>query len=198
MDRTFCYPIRHCYGPVLVSIPFCTPSPTPSGNSSNTLLSVLSGPVADTVVTKIAKRRKGIREAEFGLANMVIPFICGIAGCFVFGYAGQSNVHWSVLLLGNFFVVFGFLCIMIAVNVYIVESYPQWAGPVLVNVSSMRIIIAFFLASEATTWVAEKGLLATFAIYAETMIVISLGIPILWFTGKKLRVWTGGKVKKAT
>lgn len=85
---------------------------------------------------------------------------------------------------------------MIAVNVYIVESYPQWAGPVLVNVSSMRIIIAFFFASEATSWVAEKGLLATFAIYAETMIVIAIGIPVLWFTGKKLRKWTGGKVKQ--
>lgn len=138
-----------------------------------------------------------MREAEFGLANMIIPFLFGIAGCFVFGYAGQSNVHWSVLLLGSFFVVLGFLCIMIAVNVYIVESYPQWAGPVLVNVSSMRIVIAFFLASEATSWVAEKGLLATFAIYAETMIVIGLCIPVLWFTGRKLRMWTGGKVKKA-
>lgn len=157
---------------------------------------VLSGPIADRVVTRIARRHNGIREAEFGLANMVIPFVCGIAGCFVFGYAGQSDVHWSVLLIGSFLIVFGFLCIMIAVNVYIVESYPQWAGPVLVNVSSMRIIIAYFLASVATTWVAEKGLLATFAIYAETMIVISLFIPVLWFTGKKLRLWTGGKVKQ--
>lgn len=85
---------------------------------------------------------------------------------------------------------------MIAVNVYIVESYPQWAGPVLVNVSSMRIIIAYFLASLATTWAAQKGMLATFAIYAETMIVVSLFIPVLWFTGKKLRMWTGGRVKK--
>lgn len=159
--------------------------------------SFLSGPIADRVSNLIAKRRKGVREAEYGLVNMVIPFFAGIAGCFVFGYAGQSNVHWAVLLLGSFLVIFGFLCNMISINVFIVESYPQWAGPVLVNVSSLRIIIAFFISSLATTWVQEKGLLPTFVIYAETMIVLMLFIPVFWFLGKKIRVWTAGKVKAA-
>lgn len=143
----------------------------------------------------IARRHRGVREAEFGLANMVLPFLSGIAGCFVFGYAGQSAVHWSVLLLGSFLIIYGFLCIMITINVFIVESYPQWAGPVLVNVSSLRIVIAFFFASLATTWVQEKGLLPTFVIYAETMILLLLLTPVLWFLGKNLRVWTSGKVQ---
>lgn len=64
----------------------------------------------------------------------------------------------------------------------------------LVNVSSLRLIIAFFLASQATVWVADRGLLWTFAIYAEIMLVLSLGIPGLYFFGKQLRKWTGGKV----
>lgn len=137
-----------------------------------------------------------MREAEFGLANMLIPMLSAIAGCFVFGYAGQSHVHWAVLLLGSFLIVFGFLCIMVTINVFIVESYPQWAGPVLVNVSSLRIIIAFFFASLATTWVEEKGLLPTFVIYAEVMILLALCMPLLWLYGKKLRTWTSGSVNK--
>lgn len=156
---------------------------------------LISGPLADKVSKVIAQRRNGVREAEFGLANMLLPFLSGIAGCFVFGYAGQSDVHWSVLLLGMFLIIFGFLCIMITVNVFIVESYPQWAGPVLVNVSSLRIIIAFFFASLATTWVEDKGLLPTFVIYAEIMIVLLLFLPLLWFYGKKIRVWTAGSVQ---
>lgn len=162
---------------------------------ADTLSSIMSGPVADKVSNLIARRHNGVREAEFGLANMLIPFVSGIAGCFVFGYAGQSDVHWVVLLLGSFLVVFGFLCIMITINVFIVESYPQWAGPVLVNVSSLRIAIAYFLASRATSWVQEMGLLPTFVIYAETMIVLLLFTPLLWFFGKRLRMWTAGKVK---
>ena len=65
----------------------------------------------------------------------------------------------------------------------------------LVNVSSLRLIISFFLASQATVWVAERGLLAVFAMYAEIMLVLSLGIPGLFFFGKRLRQWTGGMVK---
>lgn len=64
----------------------------------------------------------------------------------------------------------------------------------LVNVSSLRLIISFFLASQATVWVAERGLLAVFAIYAEVMLVLSLGIPGIFFFGKRLRQWTGGMV----
>jgi len=84
---------------------------------------------------------------------------------------------------------------MTLVNVFMVESYPQWAGPVLVNVSSLRLVIAFFLASKTTEWVAEKGLLETMAIYAEVMTVVSLGIPLLYFWGKKVRNWTAGTVR---
>lgn len=143
----------------------------------------------------MTRRYGGAREAEHHLPNLVLPFVSGIAGVFIFGWAGQNNVHWAVLLFGSFLVIFAFLTVMTVLNVFIVESYPMWAGPVLVNVSSLRIITAFFLASEVTTWVAEKGLLGTFVIYAEVMIVVSLGIPALFFGGKKLRQLTAGSVR---
>lgn len=156
---------------------------------------LISGPLAEKVTKMVAKRRNGVREAEYGLLNMVVPFITGISGCFIFGYAGQSDVHWSVLLLGLFLVLLSFLCTMITINVFIVESYPQWAGPVLVNVSSLRLIIGFFFGSLATTWVQQKGLLPTMVIYAEVMIVVLLIMPVLFFYGKKIRMFTAGKVK---
>lgn len=156
---------------------------------------LVSGPLAERVNNMVAKRRNGVREAEYGLINMLVPFLTGISGCFIFGYAGQSDVHWSVVLLGLFLILFSFLCTMITINVFVVESYPQWAGPVLVNVSSLRLIIGFFFGSLATTWVQEKGLLPTMVIYAETMIVVLLIMPFLVFYGKKLRVLTAGKVR---
>lgn len=158
----------------------------------------ISGPLAEKVTKSVAKRRNGVREAEYGLLNMILPFIAGISGCFIFGYSGQSNVHWSVLLLGLFLILFSFLCTMITINVFIVESYPQWAGPVLVNVSSLRLIIGFFFGSLATTWVQQKGLLPTMVIYAEAMIVVLLMMPVLIFYGKKIRMLTAGKVRTAS
>jgi hypothetical protein len=137
-----------------------------------------------------------VREAEYQLPNLIVPFVSGILGCFVFGYATQNNLHWGYILLGGFFLIFGFLTVLTVLNVYVVESYPMWAGPSLVSVNSLKIIISFFLSSQITTWVAEKGVLATFAIYAESLIVLSLGIPVLYLTGKRIRIWTAGSVKK--
>jgi hypothetical protein len=54
--------------------------------------------------------------------------------------------------------------------------------------------MAFSLASQATVWIAERGLLSVFAIYAEVLIVLSLGIPGFYFFGKKLRKLTAGTV----
>ncbi|GKT65423.1 major facilitator superfamily transporter [Colletotrichum tofieldiae] len=163
--------------------------------AASALVYVFGGPVADKISNAVTRWQGGSREPEHHLANLILPFISGVAGCFLFGTAGEKNMHWAVLLVGSFLIVFAFLTTMTILNVFIVESYPQWAGPVLVNVSSLRIVIAFFVASKATTWIAEKGPLATFALYAETIIVLSLGLPVLYFWGKSLRQWTAGSVK---
>jgi MFS family permease len=155
----------------------------------------LGGPISDKVSLAMTKWKGGTREAEYHLPNLILPFVSGMLGCFIFGYAGQNNLHWGFILLGTFFIIFGFLTVLTVTNVYLVESYPQWAGPVLVNVSSIRIIISFFLSSQITPWVAQIGILNTFAIYGEALIVLSLGIPVLYFTGKRIRIWTSGSVK---
>jgi MFS family permease len=165
--------------------------------AASILVYVFAGPVADRISNAVTKWNGGGREAEHHLANLVVPFVAGVAGCFIFGYSAQQNLHWAVLLVGSFLIIFGFLTVMSVLNVFIIESYPMWAGPVLVNVSSLRIIIAFFFATQATIWIMEKGPMQTFAIYAEVMIVLSLGIPLLYFFGKKLRRWTAGKVQEA-
>lgn len=164
--------------------------------AATVLVYIFGGPVADMVANSVARMNRGSREPEHHLLNLIFPFTCGVAGCFIFGYAGQVNLHWAVLLTGSFLIIFGFLTVMTVLNVFVVESYPMWAGPVLVNVSSLRIIISFFLASRATTWVAEKGMLNTFAIYAEAMVVLSLGIPLFYFLGKKMRQFTAGSIEK--
>ena len=90
----------------------------------------LGGFLADKVSNAVARRNGGRREPEGHLLNLVIPLILGITGCLLFGYAGQNlkMVHWSVLLGGIFCIAVGFLTANTVLAVYIVESYPQWAG----------------------------------------------------------------------
>ena len=162
--------------------------------AASIMVYAFAGPIADWTSNALTRWNGGHREPEHHLVNLIFPFVAGVAGCFVFGYAGQNNLHWAILLTGSFLIIFGFLTIMSLFNVFIVESYPMWAGPVLVNVSSLRLVISFFLSSQATLWIQQMGMMQTFTIYAEAMIVLSLGIPLLYFFGKKLRQKTAGKV----
>ena len=161
------------------------------------LVYLFGGPIADRISNAMARRNGGAREPEHHLLNIVMPLFFGLVGTFVFGWAGQNNAHWAVLMAGSFLIIFGALVVLSVINVFVVESYPMWAGPVLVNVSSLRIIIAFFVSSKSTAWIAERGFLNTFVIYAEIIIVVSLGVPALYFFGRKLRQWTAGRVQRA-
>lgn len=96
--------------------------------AASLLVFVLGGPVADRLSNAVTRWNGGAREPEHHLVNLILPFVAGVAGCFVFGYAGDNNLHWGVLLLGAMLVIFGFLTVMSIFNVFIVESYPMWAG----------------------------------------------------------------------
>lgn len=69
--------------------------------------------------------------------------------------------------------------------------------PVLVNVSSFRLIIGFAMSFDATTWVEQLGFMKSFAIYAGALAIISLGMPLVYFYGKRIRKFTGGKLDAA-
>lgn len=88
------------------------------------------GYVADWVSNFHARRNGGRREPEAHLISLVIPLLAGIAGPLVFGYAGQHirDLPSIVVLAGIFLIGFGFLTANALFSVYLVESYPAYAG----------------------------------------------------------------------
>lgn len=92
------------------------------------LVFVFGGPVADKVSNAMTRWNGGAREPEHHLVNLILPFVLGVTGSFVFGYAGDNDLHWGILLLGAMMLIFAFLTVMSIFNVFIVESYPMWAG----------------------------------------------------------------------
>ncbi|KAK1452395.1 major facilitator superfamily transporter [Colletotrichum cuscutae] len=162
---------------------------------STIVIFVVGGPVADSVSLWISKK-KGGREAEHQLPNLILPIFFAITGALVFGYADQNHLHYAVLLLGTFFLMTSTLITAPIVQNYVIESYPQWAGPVLVNVSTLRVFISFPLNTQVTTWLQELGPMK-FTVYLSIMLlVVSTGIPILFIFGKRLRIKTSDKVSK--
>ncbi|KAF2674305.1 MFS general substrate transporter [Microthyrium microscopicum] len=158
---------------------------------------LISGFAADKISNVIAKRNGGRREPENHLPAMVIPLAFGVIGTLLFGYAGSyaKTTHWIVLILGIFFISLGFLSANTMISVYAIESYPQWAGPVLVNISSWRCIIGFAMNFRATAWAQQFGFLGSFGIYAGVLGGLMLFMPFLYVYGKRLRMRSAGTVK---
>lgn len=155
------------------------------------------GWVADRVSNAHARRNGGRREPEAHLLSLSIPMVAGIVGSALFGYAGQNiqNLPSFVLLAAIFLIGFGFLTANTLFAVYLVESYPAFAGPVLVNVSSFRLIIGFAMSFNATTWVEDLGFTRSFGYYSLVLALVSLGLPAVYIYGKRLRAWTGGRLE---
>ncbi|KLU82935.1 hypothetical protein MAPG_02002 [Magnaporthiopsis poae ATCC 64411] len=141
-----------------------------------------------------ARRNGGRREPEAHLLSLVFPLIAGVTGTIVFGYAGENilTVPSITVLVGIFFIGFGFLTANALFAVYLVEAYPAYAGPVLVNVSSFRLIVGFIMSFKATQWIQDIGFLRSFGIYGGALALSCLGLPFVYFYGKRIRAWTAG------
>jgi hypothetical protein len=93
---------------------------------------IFGGFVADKVSNSISKRRRGQREPEVVLVNMFFPILTGFAGCLIFGWTSEAAeaglvAPW-VVLFGVLLMAFTSSTIQSLVVVYVVESYPMYAG----------------------------------------------------------------------
>lgn len=91
---------------------------------------LFGGLVADKISNLLAKRNGGQREPESHLISLIVPLIAGIAGTFIFGYAADniSTLPSIVVLVAVFLIGFALLTANTLFSVYLVESYPQFAG----------------------------------------------------------------------
>lgn len=92
---------------------------------------LFGGYLADATSNWHARARGGgRREPEAHLLSLVLPLLCGIAGPLLFGYAGENiaTVPSIVLLVAVFLIGFSFLTANAVFSVYLVESYPAYAG----------------------------------------------------------------------
>jgi hypothetical protein len=88
-----------------------------------------------------------------------------------------------MFLTGLGLMTFGFLGCNTVGAVYVLEVYPEMAGAALLNIASIRYIIAFLLSFRIAEWIIEYGYFKSFLIYAAPMGLFTLMIPFLWYYG---------------
>lgn len=93
-----------------------------------TVIIFFVGGVGAEKVTQWISRKRGGREPEYQLPNLILPVILAVAGGMIFGVADQFSLHYMVLLTGTFLMLTAPLLSAPIIQTFIMESYPQWAG----------------------------------------------------------------------
>ena len=68
--------------------------------------------------------------------------------------------------------------------------------PVLVTMSTFRLIFAFLLTFNVTTWVKSMGYFGAFGIYTGALAGVALFLPLVFFWGKRIRHWSAGSLER--
>lgn len=66
-------------------------------------------------------------------------------------------------------------------------------SPVLVTMSSFRLIAGFLISFKSADMILSLGFLKTFGVYAAVMAIFSLMLPIVYKYGKRMRLWSASK-----
>lgn len=141
----------------------------------------------DRIPHSIWRRKGGPWQPEYRLHTLWFPALIMPIGCGIFGAALQYHLHYMVLALASFLIVFaGVASVPVPIN-YLVESYtqnPQEVGTVM-NVYRLLlgIVIPFFV----DAWTDAVGIGWVFGMAAFFSLAAFGGIVVLIWKGDLIR-----------
>ncbi|KAI8711653.1 hypothetical protein NCS52_01429400 [Fusarium sp. LHS14.1] len=186
------------YGNIVTSPPYNWPQTSASyvnaGQIATSLVALpLLGHGSDKLITYFAKRRGGIHEPEIRIIPLILPIIVGIFTAVLYGLgaAHPTKYHWFVYVWAVAAYYFTFVGANIVAITYLLDSYPQRAGPLLVIICAFRGIISFGVSYGISPFIQKNGYDGAFGTFGGLTGALGLlGIPIyIW--GKQIRRITG-------
>ncbi|KAF1955963.1 MFS general substrate transporter [Byssothecium circinans] len=151
------------------------------------------GPLVWFVMKKLAKRNKGVREAEHYLVGFIIPVVVGTIGTLLYGFASEYRwkFGWSWFAYG--LVSLGYGTLQINTALWLTESFPRWATAALVVVNGGNLLASFGLTLEMVPWSINFGVLNVGAVLAGLQVFVGLFLLPMAFWGKKARQRLNGR-----
>lgn len=154
---------------------------------------LLLGIGSDALIKWFAERNGGMHEPETQIFPHILPIIVGVFTSVLYGQgaAHPENYHWFVYVWAVATYYFCFVGANIVAIIYLLDSYPARAGPLLVIICAFRGFISFGTSYGTSGFVSRDGYDGIFGTFgALTGVLGLLGLPVyIW--GKNIRQFTG-------
>lgn len=131
--------------------------------------------------------RNGFREQEHRLVPAIVGSFLLPVGLFIFAWTSDSNIHWSVPLLGVGIFTIGHFWTMQSLFIYIPFSYPKYAASLFAGNSVWRSGIAGGSVVFARPLFIKLGVHKGVTLLAGLSVVGIFGTIAIYTFGKKLR-----------
>lgn len=113
------------------------------------------------------------------------------AGLILLGFALEREYHYMLASLGWGLYVFGIMITTVAVNAYVLDSYPEASGEVAAWINFGRTTGGFVVSYFMVRWAHEQGTIRQFGTMTGICGFAFLMVLGLQIFGKRMRLWAG-------
>ncbi|KAK0384819.1 hypothetical protein NLU13_7297 [Sarocladium strictum] len=154
---------------------------------------LISGRLSDWLTIKLARRNKGIMEAEHRLWPFAICLVLVPTGLILWGVGASQEVHWFGLIFAMGCLAFNITTgCTLSVN-YLIDSYHYISGDAMVTVMLIRNTMSFAINYGVTPWLTNLGTQNCFISAAFIGLAASSAFLIMVKFGKGFRVRSADK-----
>ncbi|KAG5759343.1 hypothetical protein H9Q72_012532 [Fusarium xylarioides] len=156
----------------------------------------LLGYGSDIICKFMSRRNKGVFEPEYRLLVLIIPAACAIISAIVYGHAAASpnDYHWIAIVAPYHLGFFSFLGANLVGITFVMDSYPNKSGPLLLVVCAGRGFVSFGLSYATVPSIESLGYDGAMNILAIICGVLSAMGIVMYFIGKRVREWARRRI----
>ncbi|KMU89274.1 hypothetical protein CIHG_06945 [Coccidioides immitis H538.4] len=156
------------------------------------ILGEIAGHWLHDMIARVASKRNHGRfepEARYVATWVSTPFL--ISGTVLLGFALERGYHYMLASLGWGLYVFGIMITTVAVNAYVLDSYPEASGEVAAWINFARTTGGFVVSYFMVEWAGKQGAIRQFGTMGGICGFAFVMIIFLQIFGKRLRQWAG-------
>ena len=151
------------------------------------------GVLVGRAISRLARRNRGVREAEHFLVGYILPVITGALSTLVYGLVVQYKAHAALYYLAYGLNGFSFTTMSISSTMWVTEAFPRWAAPAISVLAGSSYILSFSMSFAMVPWLAAHGYkLVGIELTVLQMVSGLVAVPIA-FWGKNARQVIHGK-----